>query len=263
MGDPRKLRKKYSKPSHPWQKERIDEEKALIAEYGFKNKQEIWKINSKLRNFKKQVKELVPKTDELSEKRKQALLAKLHKLNLVKENAALEDILGLTLKDICGRRLQTVVYKKGLTRSVRQARQFITHEHIKIGDKKITSPNYLVNSDEEALIQFASNSSMHSEDHPERLPMDAVVKEERKKIEDPKLKPKSDSKEIPESKEIPISEVEEEIDLDQVEKEIEKTAEPAVKEVAPENVEEKVKISPNPAVEEAREEIEKKLEDKK
>ena len=40
MGDPRKLRKKYYPPSHPWQKIRIDEEKILMKDYGFKNKKE-------------------------------------------------------------------------------------------------------------------------------------------------------------------------------------------------------------------------------
>ena len=38
MGDPKKARKKYSTPIHPWQKFRIDDEKAIIKEYGMKNK---------------------------------------------------------------------------------------------------------------------------------------------------------------------------------------------------------------------------------
>ncbi|MEK6916686.1 MAG: 30S ribosomal protein S4, partial [Nanoarchaeota archaeon] len=74
MGDPRKLRKKYSTPTHPWQKLRIDEEKELMKSYGFKNKVELWKLNSKLRNFKSQVKKLIPKKDEASQKQKQELI---------------------------------------------------------------------------------------------------------------------------------------------------------------------------------------------
>ncbi|MDP7610203.1 MAG: 30S ribosomal protein S4, partial [Candidatus Woesearchaeota archaeon] len=44
MGDPKKQRKKYSKPSHPWQTERIEVEKVLMKEYGLKNKKEIWRV---------------------------------------------------------------------------------------------------------------------------------------------------------------------------------------------------------------------------
>ncbi len=41
MGDPKKIRKKYETPVHPWQKTRIVEEIALLKEYGLKNKKEI------------------------------------------------------------------------------------------------------------------------------------------------------------------------------------------------------------------------------
>ena len=158
MGDPKKLRKKYSTPSHPWQKQRIDEERVLMREYGFKNKAELWKLNSKLRKYKTQVKNLISKHDEHAEKQKVELIKRVQKLNLIDEKAVLEDILSLTLKDICERRLQTIVLKKGLARSIKQARQFITHEHIVIGDQKITSPSYIVSSGEEIIVKFADNS---------------------------------------------------------------------------------------------------------
>ena len=56
MGDPKKLRKKYVTPRHPWQGSRILAEKPLIREYGLKNKKEIYKAQSLLRNFTKQAK---------------------------------------------------------------------------------------------------------------------------------------------------------------------------------------------------------------
>jgi small subunit ribosomal protein S4 len=34
MGDPRKRKKKYETPTHPWQKDRIDDEKELRRKYG-------------------------------------------------------------------------------------------------------------------------------------------------------------------------------------------------------------------------------------
>jgi small subunit ribosomal protein S4 len=181
MGDPKKLRKKYSTPSHPWQKLRIDEEKELTREFGFKNKKEIWKLNSKLQAFKIRVKKLITQSDEQSEKDKVNLVLKLQKLGVISSSAVLEDILSVNLREMCGRRLPTILVKKGLARSVKQARQFITHEHILVGTRKITFPSYLVDTDEELMIRFADNSNLSNEDHPERTPADTVVKEEQKK----------------------------------------------------------------------------------
>ena len=38
MGDPKKIRKKYSTPKHPWEGARIEEEKKLLKDYGIKKK---------------------------------------------------------------------------------------------------------------------------------------------------------------------------------------------------------------------------------
>ena len=43
MGDPKKLRKKYTPPRHPWQGSRILAENGLVKEHGLKNKKEIYK----------------------------------------------------------------------------------------------------------------------------------------------------------------------------------------------------------------------------
>mgnify|MGYP001773173473 CR=1 FL=1 len=78
---------------------------------------------------------------------------KLYKLGLLNEGATLDDVLGLTVKDILNRRLQTIVYKKGLANTPKQARQFIVHGHVKINGRKIIYPSYLVNRDEEDKIE--------------------------------------------------------------------------------------------------------------
>ncbi len=38
MGHPRKARKKYDTPSHPWNADRIKQENKLVQKYGLKNK---------------------------------------------------------------------------------------------------------------------------------------------------------------------------------------------------------------------------------
>ncbi len=183
MGDPKKLKKKYSTPIHPWQAERIEEERNLFREYGFKNKKEIWKMNSILRNFFRQAKRLTATKIEQSEKEKIQLLSRLKRLGLLPEAALIDDVLDISLKDLLERRLQTIVFRKGLARSMNQARQFIVHKHITIGDKKITVPNYLVSKAEENLISFSGKSSLANPDHPERK------QEEKKEV--PKKKKES------------------------------------------------------------------------
>ena len=196
MGDIRRQRKKYSKPSKPWEKERISKENALIKEYGFKNKREFWKLNSLLNKFKEQAKNYVRETPENLKFRKE-LFNKVYSLRLIDEDAKIDDILSLDLKALLERRLQTIVYKSSLAMTIKQARQFITHGFILVGDKKVTSPSYLVKRGEENLVKIDPNASISSPEHPEivkimnrnRLLKEAENKKETEtesKVEEPK-----------------------------------------------------------------------------
>ncbi len=62
------------------------------------------------------------------------------------------------MEDIFRRRLQTVVYQKGLARTAKEARMFIVHGHITLNNKKIDSPSYVVQKGEEDLIGFYRSS---------------------------------------------------------------------------------------------------------
>ena len=169
MGDPKKLRKKYEPPRHPWQASRIESEKILFKEYGLKNKKEIWKAQSLLRNFAKQAKNLVTVKTQHDKKQKEQLLNRLIKLDLLKDNSQLEDVLGLNLKNVLDRRLQTMLVKRGLTKTAKQARQFIVHGHVTVKGQKINIPGYLVSKDEEDAITFSSKSKLNDAEHPERI----------------------------------------------------------------------------------------------
>jgi len=182
MGDPKHPKKKYQTPKHPWQKARIDEEKILVKEYGLKNKREIWKMKTLLRNFTRQAKRVVTKTTPQFEKEKLQLLTRLQHLGLLSENTQVNDVLSLHLKNILDRRLQTFVYKKNLARSVKQARQFIVHEHIMVNNQKITSPGFLVPKMHEGTISFSSVSSLASPDHPEREILERKPKKRKVKM---------------------------------------------------------------------------------
>ena len=182
MGDPKKPRKKYSTPIHPWQKFRIDDEKVLIEEYGLKNKKEIWKITSKVKGFSRQAKSLIARTTPQGEKEKIQLIKRLNRLGLLSEEANLDDVLGLEVRDLMERRLQTMVFRKGLAKSINQARQFIVHQHIIVGDRKITVPSYLVKMGEEHTISFAQISQLADPEHPEREQKQEKKKPKKRKV---------------------------------------------------------------------------------
>ena len=176
MGDPRKQRKTFSTPSHPWNKDRIVEESELAKSYGLGNKREIYKANSILKGYFKLAKRFATVKTEQDELEKSHFLAKLKSFGFTDEND-ISKALDLTLKDILERRLQTIIHRSGRARSMKQARQFITHRHIIIGKKKITMPSYMVTLDHEKQISFIENSNLSKEDHPERV---IIVKKEKK-----------------------------------------------------------------------------------
>ena len=193
MGDPRKTRSKYDTPVHPWQKQRLEQEKSLMQIYGLVNKTEVYKVDSKLKKFKTIAKKLITKKADQAEKERKQLFDKLKSLNLVNSDS-LDDVLGLNIEQLMERRLQTILFKKGLARSVKQARQMITHRHVTVNGKKITSPSYLVRAHEEENLAFYEGSSFVDENHPERKLDVKEVKEEASSEESKKPKPKKQEK---------------------------------------------------------------------
>ena len=188
MGDPKKPKKKYSKPSHPWQGGRIEEEKQILRDYGLKNKTEIWKVLSLVKSFKQQAKNIIASSSKQAELEGNLLLKKLAKLNILLEESKIEEVLNINIKSILDRRLQTIVFRKGLARSNKQARQFIIHGHIVVGGRRVNVPSYLVPLKEEMLISFSSKSKLNNEDHPERLidkeKLEIVNKDKQKGVDE-------------------------------------------------------------------------------
>ncbi len=151
MGDPKKQRRKYKRPQHLWKTERITEESELFKKYGLKNKMEIWRAKSTVGRFRKQARVLLGSSGEEAEKEKNELVAKLNRLGVLKTKSV-EDILALSVSDLLERRLQTMVYRKGLVSTIRQARQFIVHGHVIVGKNIIDAPRYHVLKTEEEQI---------------------------------------------------------------------------------------------------------------
>ncbi|AXV38296.1 MAG: 30S ribosomal protein S4 [Methanobacterium sp. BRmetb2] len=158
MGHPRKARKKYDTPPHPWNADRIKEENKLTNKYGLKSKKEIWKAETMVRRYRRDARHLLGLSTEQTSDERSQLLGHLMKLGFLGENAKLEDVLNLTVDDVLQRRLQTMVHKKGLSKTAKEARQFVIHGHIALDGKKIDSPSYLVKKGQEDLINYYSSS---------------------------------------------------------------------------------------------------------
>ena len=154
MGDPKKSRRLWMGPRHPWRKDRLMDESRLLGVYGLRSKRELWKASTIVRYYRHRARTLLAAPEEIREKEEKVLVEKLVKLGLLNEGAKLDDILNLRAEDLLERRLQTIVYKKGLARTIHEARQLIIHGHISIGGRRIRSPGYIVSRDEEQAIQY-------------------------------------------------------------------------------------------------------------
>lgn len=180
MGHPKKPKKKYLRPGKPWEKERIIRERDIINTYGYKNKKEIWGFTAMLRGFRAQARKIVALGNEQAKKEGENLLNRLIKMGLLDKKSTLDNVLELTINNISERRLLTLVMRQGLARTPKQARQFVTHRHIMVGGKVVTSPNYIVLKDEEKNIIFTSNSPFKSKHHPLIEQMNAAGKKNKK-----------------------------------------------------------------------------------
>ncbi len=173
MGDPKFSRRSYDTPSHPWQGERIKAEVVLVNQYGLKNKTEVWKAQSVLRNFRKQSRELQARLrsgDAQAKIEADALINKCSKIGVLPvEGATLNDILTLSEENILSRRLQTLVFEKGMASTVGQARQMIVHGHIFMNGHRVTIPGYIVTRYEESSIMYDPASPFNDEMHPMRI----------------------------------------------------------------------------------------------
>ncbi|MEK6908453.1 MAG: 30S ribosomal protein S4 [Nanoarchaeota archaeon] len=144
---------KFSWPRKLYDKIRINDENKLVEEYGLKNKREIWKAEAKIKYFRDRAKFLITASSEEQEQ----FFSKLRNIGLPVKTVA--DVLALNKEDLLKRRLATVVWKKGLANTARQARQFIVHKKIFVNGRAISIPSYIVDIEIESSISLKTKSS--------------------------------------------------------------------------------------------------------
>jgi small subunit ribosomal protein S4 len=168
MSLPGENTKFYETPNHPFQGERIAEEQSLMDRYGLANKEELWRSQSELRNLRREARQLLGGMTGEESGEGEEFVSRLKRIGVLDEGDELGDVLLLEITDVLERRLQTVAYRKGLAHTPEQARQFITHGHVRVDGRRVSVPSYKVEIDEEATVEFDENSPLSDELHPER-----------------------------------------------------------------------------------------------
>ncbi|GAX83096.1 hypothetical protein CEUSTIGMA_g10522.t1 [Chlamydomonas eustigma] len=161
IGFYRNYGKTFKKPRRPFEKERLDAELKLVGEYGLRNKRELWRVQmvlSKIRNAARNLLTL----DEKDPKRifeGQALMRRMYKYGLLNETQdKLDYVLALQPNDFLERRLQTVVFKQGLAKSIHHARVLIRQKHIRVGKQVVDVASFMVRVDSQKHVDFALTS---------------------------------------------------------------------------------------------------------
>jgi len=168
MGDPRKPRKSFQTPRHPWRKDQLEEELHLVGEYGLRNKRELRRHETDLSQIRGIARTLLGADEEERAPLERQYLTSLARQGILPESATVDNILDLNVKDLMERRLQTIVFRAGLAKSIHQARQFVIHGHVSVGGDIVTVPSYVVRRDQESRIAFHQSSPLTNAQHPAR-----------------------------------------------------------------------------------------------
>ena len=143
-----KKKRLFNKPKKAFESFRIKEENELVKKYGLKNKKEIWKTLARVNYFRKRAMTLA----NASKEEQEVLFGKLIGLGLKVKNTA--DVLDLKAEDLMERRLPTVLFKKKMAKTTKQARQLVVHKKVLINGNAVNTPSYLVSLAEEDVISL-------------------------------------------------------------------------------------------------------------
>ncbi|GLU12349.1 hypothetical protein SLE2022_290340 [Rubroshorea leprosula] len=153
--------KTFKKPRRPYEKERLDTELKLVGEYGLRCKRELWRVQYVLSHIRNAARDLLT-LDEKDPRRMfegEALLHRMNRYGLLDESQnKLDYVLALTVENFLEHRLQTLVFKLGLAKSIHHARVLIKQRHIRVGRQLVNIPSFMVRVDSQKHIDFSLTS---------------------------------------------------------------------------------------------------------
>lgn len=130
----RAVGKTFKKPRRPYEKERLDAELKTVGEYGLRNKRELWRVQMQLSKIRNAARTLLTLEEKDARRVFQgnALMRRMFRYGLLDESQeGLDYVLALQPSDFMERRLQTLVFKLGLAKSIHHARVLIRQRHIR------------------------------------------------------------------------------------------------------------------------------------
>merc|ERR1712046_286157 len=157
----RNFNKASNPPRRPFEKERLDTELKLIGTYGLKNKSEIWRVRLALAKIRATARVLLTKDEKDPSHifEGQALLRRMTRYGILDEDKLRMDyVLDLKIENFLDRRLQTLVFKRGLAKSIHHARVLIRQRHLRVGRQIVNVPSFMVRVESQPHIEFALNS---------------------------------------------------------------------------------------------------------
>merc|ERR1712017_14762 len=157
----RNFSKTSNPPRRPFEKERLDAELKIIGQFGLRNKKEIWRVRLALAKIRATARTLLTKDDKDPARifEGQALMRRMIRYGILDEDKQrLDYVLGLSLENFMERRLQTLVFKRGLAKSIHHARVLIRQRHIRVGRQIVNVPSFMVRVESQPHIEFALNS---------------------------------------------------------------------------------------------------------
>merc|ERR1712075_33202 len=89
----------------------------------------------------------------------QALMRRMIRYGILEEDKQrLDYVLSLNVEAFMERRLQTLVFKRGLAKSIHHARVLIRQRHIRVGRQIVNVPSFMVRVESQPHIEFSLNS---------------------------------------------------------------------------------------------------------
>merc|ERR1712178_158419 len=157
----RNFSKTSKRPRRSYDKPRLDAELKLIGTYGLKNKREIWRVGLVLSKVRAVARQLLTLEERDPQRifQGQALMRRMIRYGILDEDKQrLDYVLSLKIENFMERRLQTLVHKRGLAKSIHHARVLIRQKHIRVGRQIVDIPSFMVRVESQPHIEFSLTS---------------------------------------------------------------------------------------------------------